>query len=304
MNNKNELVVKSNRLIEASYRLTLAEQRIILLAITEARRTQTGLSEATLLAIRAVDYAEMFDVPENQAYEQIKEASQILFHRYVILRDIDPETGKDRVSKVHWVSRASYIDGAGIIQIRFANEMVPYITRLEAEFTRYKLEKVANMSSVYAIRLYELLMQWGSVGQREIELDWLKKTLMVDKDYPRMFDFKKRVVDVAIAQINEFSDLTASYTQRKTGRNVTHLTFSFQPKAEPKPKKTKPAKPAQTDPAKAKAAALVVEFLSQSEAYQRRYPDTPYDLAWHSEGIRNEFMAEFEVWRSRQAEPA
>ena len=93
MNNKNELVVKSNRLVEASYRLTLAEQRIILLAITEARRTQTGLSEANLLAIRAVDYAEMFDVPENLAYMQIKEAAQTLFSRYVVLYDINPKTG-------------------------------------------------------------------------------------------------------------------------------------------------------------------------------------------------------------------
>jgi plasmid replication initiation protein len=221
MNNKNELVVKSNRLVEASYRLTLAEQRIILLAITEARRTQTGLSEANLLAIRAVDYAEMFDVPENQAYEQVKEAAQTLFLRYVVLYDINPKTGKEDKITVRWVSTVRYASGTGTIYLQFAQYMVPYITRLEAEFTRYKLEKVARMSSAYAIRMYELLMQWGSVGQREIELDWLKKTLMVDKDYPRMFDFKKRVVDIAIAQINEFSDLTASYTQRKTGRNVT-----------------------------------------------------------------------------------
>jgi plasmid replication initiation protein len=306
MNNKNELVVKSNRLIEASYRLTLAEQRIILLAITEARRTQTGLSEANLLAIRAVDYAEMFGVPENQAYEQIKEAVQTLFSRYVILRDIHPETGKDRVSKVHWVSSASYIDGAGIVQLCFAQQMVPYITRLEAEFTRYKLEKVANMSSAYAIRLYELLMQWGSVGQREIELDWLKKTLMVDKDYPRMFDFKKRVVDIAIAQINEFSDLTASYTQRKTGRNVTHLTFSFQPKEEPKPKKAKTARTPKTatagalDAGRAKMEALVIEFLTGNESYNRRYPNIPYAHAWHVEGIRNEYLAEFDAWRGNR----
>ena len=308
MNNKNELVVKSNRLIEASYRLTLAEQRIILLAITEARRTQTGLSEANLLAIRAVDYAEMFDVPENLAYMQIKEAAQTLFSRYVVLYDINPKTGKQDKITVRWVSSVRYASGTGTIYLRFSHDMVPYITRLEAEFTRYKLEKVANMSSAYAIRLYELLIQWGSVGQREIELDWLKKTLMVDKDYPRMFDFKKRVVDIALAQINEFSDLTASYTQRKTGRNVTHLTFSFKPKEEPKPKKAKasPAlspKLAQLDPARAKTAALVIEFLSQNEAYNRRYPNTPYDLAWHSEGIRNEFMAEFEAWR-RKKEPS
>ena len=97
MSNKNELVVKSNRLVEASYRLTLAEQRIILFAIVEARRTQIGLSEDNLLTIRAVDYAAMFDVPENQAYEQIKAAAQTLFRRYVVLYEINPNTGKKNI---------------------------------------------------------------------------------------------------------------------------------------------------------------------------------------------------------------
>jgi plasmid replication initiation protein len=239
MNNKNELVVKSNRLVEASYRLTLAEQRIILFAIAEARRTQKGLSADDFVTIQAADYAVMFDIPLKQAYEQIKEATRTLFRRYVVLYDTHPASGKPRMTEVRWLSSASYIDGAGTIQLRFAQDMVPYITRLEAEFTRYKLEKVAMMSSAYAIRLYELLMQWGSSGQREIELEWLKKTLMVDSNYERLDNFKKWVIDVALAQINEYSDLTASYTQRKTGRNVTHLIFTFSPKEQPKPTKAK-----------------------------------------------------------------
>ena len=303
--NKDDLVVKSNRLIEASYRLTLAEQRIILLAITEARRTELGLSVDSILEIRATDYAEMFDVPNNQAYEQIKEAAQTLFLRYVVLYDINPKTGKEDKITVRWVSAVRYANGGGTICIQFAQQMVPYISRLETEFTRYKLDKVANMSSAYAIRLYELLIQWGSIGQREIELLWLKKTLMLDKDYPRLFDFKKWVIDVALSQINEFSDMTVSYTQRKTGRVVTHLIFTFKPKEKPKQNKPeeeavkpKTATPPEVlDEGRAKMKALVIEFLSGNDAYKRLYPHIPVDQAWHVEGIRNEFMTEFNEWR-------
>ena len=243
MSGKSELVVKSNRLIEASYRLTLAEQRIILFAITEARRTQKGLNAVDFVTVRAVDYAARFDIPVKQAYEQIKEAALTLFDRQFILYDTDLESGHPRVIKGRWVSAASYIDGAGAIQLQFGGVTVPYITRLEAEFTSYRLEKIAHMSSAYAIRLYELLMQWGSVGRREIEMEWLKKALMVDKDYPRLFDFKKWVIDVALSQINEYSDLNVSYDPRKTGRNVTHLIFTFSPKEEPRPKKGRARKP-------------------------------------------------------------
>ena len=252
MNSKNELVVKSNRLVEASYRLSLVEQRVVLLAIVEARRTQKGLSAEDFVTIAALDYAAMYDVPLNKAYEQIREAALTLYERGFVLYDIHPESGMPRVIKARWVSAISYIDGAGAVQLRFSAEVVPYITRLEKEFTRYKLEKVAHMSSAYAIRLYELLMQWGSVGRREVELEWLKKTLMVDKNYERLDNFKKWVLDVALAQINEHSDLTASYAQRKTGRNVTHLTFTFAPKEEAKPQ---PA-PAKDAPPAAQESAL------------------------------------------------
>ena len=230
MRNNNDLVVKSNRLVEASYRLTLAEQRIILYAIVAARRTGKGLTADNFIDIQAADYATTFDVPPKQAYEQIKEAGKTLFRRYVVLHDTHPETGKPRLTEVRWLSAASYIDGAGIIQLRFAPDMVPHITRLEACFTRYQLEQVAGMSSAYAIRLYELLMQWGSTGQRDIELDWLKQTLMVEQGYERLDNFKKRVIDVAVAQINAHTDLSVRYTQRKTGRAVTHFLFHFDPK--------------------------------------------------------------------------
>ena len=89
------------------------------------------------------------------------------------------------------------------------------------------------MSSAHAIRLYELLMQWGSRGWREVEIEWLKKTLMVDENYERLDNFKKRVIDVAVSQINEHSDLAVRYEQRKTGRTVSHLKFVFEPKEKP-----------------------------------------------------------------------
>jgi len=237
INRKNELVVKDNKLIEASYHLTLVEQHIILYAITEARRTQKGLNAEDFVTIRATDYAEQFGADEKNVYTQMKGTIDTLFSRHVVIRDLHPETGKDRVTKIRWVSAASYIDGVGTIQLRFANDMVPFITRLESEFTRYKLGQIVGMTSIHAIRMYELLIQWGSVGKRDVEITWLKDALALDDVYPRMHDLKKRVIDVSMTQINEHSDLLVEYTQRKTGRNVTHLTFTFdyKPGAKPPP---------------------------------------------------------------------
>ena len=226
----NDLVVKSNKLIEASYRLELAEQRIILFAIKEARETGQGLNSENFMTIHAADYAAQFNITTKQAYEQIKEAARTLFRRYLVLHDIHPESGKDRVTEARWVSAASYIDGEGAIQLQFSAVIVPYITMLEREFTSYRIAAVSSMTSAYAIRLYELLIQWGGIGKREVELGWLKTILMIEKDYPRIFDFKKWVIDVALEQINTHSDLSVSYSQRKNGRTVTHLIFTFSKK--------------------------------------------------------------------------
>jgi len=238
MKDKNELVVKSNRLAEASYRLTLVEQQIILFAICRAREEQQGLTADTLVTITAADFSAMFGTHEDEVYRQLKEAMNTLYSRSVTLYDTHPETGKERINKVRWVSRASYIDGAGAVQIRFAVDMVPYITRLEREFTAYRLEKIGKLSSVHAVRLYELLIQYLSLGKREIEIDWLKSTLQVSDAYPRIESFKRSVIDVATQQINAHTDITTSYTQRKTGRNVTHLNFKIDAKEViPKPVK-------------------------------------------------------------------
>ena len=257
---KNELVVKANSLVEASYRLTLVEQRIILFAIAEARQTQRGLSSEDFITIRAVDYAKLFDIDECTAYQQIKDAAKTLFSRYVVFNDTHPESGKPRRTEVRWIAAASYIDDAGTIQLRFAPDIVPFISRLESNFTRYRLEKIANMTSAHAIRLYELLVQWGSVGKREIELNWLRTMLMLEDEYPAVFELKRRVIDVGVAQINAHSDLMVEYTQHKTGRNVTHINFEFSKKEEEKPAAKSKGKPV------AKAKSNVEKGQSQLKA--------------------------------------
>lgn len=230
---KQVIVVKSNKLIEASYRLDLIEQRIILAAIVEARETQSGLGSG-FITLEAKRFAQTFGMEGGGVYRQLKEAMDTLFNRFIVVRDLHPESGHERVSKVRWISSASYIDGAGTVQIRFAEDMVPYISRLETEFTSYRLEKIGHMSSTHAVRLYELLVQYLSIGKREIEIAWLKEALGIANEYKAIKDFKKRVLDVATAQINEHSDIVVSYTQRKTGRSVTHLIFEIKSESEPK----------------------------------------------------------------------
>lgn len=226
MSVKKELVVKSNRLVEASYRLSEIEMQIVLYSICRSREDGVGLSPKDPLTIRADDFAARFGTNTNKVYGQLKNAMDTLYRRTLIIRDEDPKTGKPRVVETRWISDKAYIDGAGQIQITFAHKVIPFISQLEGDFTPYLLKQIGRMTSVYAVRLYELLLQHLKFGKREISIVWLKDTLQIT-GYDALKDLKRRVIDVAVDQINKYSDINVSYTNLKTGRAITGFMFTI-----------------------------------------------------------------------------
>ena len=224
-----KLVVKDNSLINASYSLGLVEQRIMLLAIVEARETGQGIDTDTFLEVHAQHYADRFDINVNNAYSMLSEATQTLFNRQVTYTVHDEKRNKPEKRVVRWVSGISYVEGAGVVKLRFAPEVVPLITRLEKNFTSYELEQVKNLNT-YATRLYEILASWRSVGKVTITLKELRNNLGLIDEYARLEAFKRRVLDLAVSQINEYTDIKAQYEQHKNGRVITGFTFKFKVK--------------------------------------------------------------------------
>lgn len=226
------LVVKDNSLINASYTLGLVEQRLILLAIIEARETGKGIDAETFLEIHAQHYADRFHVDVKNTYAMLSDAVMTLFNRQVTYMTIDEKRNKPEKRVVRWVSGISYVEGAGVVKLRFAPEIVPLITRLEQNFTSYELMQVANLN-LYATRLYELLVSWRSAGKTPIiEINEFRSKLgLTETEYKAMGDFKKRVLDPAIKQINKHTDITMKVEQHKTGRSITGFSFKFSQKA-------------------------------------------------------------------------
>ena len=233
---KNGLVVKDNALINASYNLELTEQRLIMLAIINARELGQGITADSKLEIHASDYAKLFNVSADASYKALKEAVNNLFNRQFSYTAEYKRTGKVGIVRSRWVSRIFYVDDLALLEITFAPDVVPLITRLEEHFTKYEAKQVAHLTSKYATRLYELLIAWREVGKTPIfELQQLRKNLGVEDDeYQRMHHFKSRVLETAITQINEHTDIKATYDQHKQGRTITGFSFKFKQKSQPK----------------------------------------------------------------------
>ncbi len=232
---KNELVVKDNLLINASYNLEVTEQRLILLAIINARQTGNGITADSKLEIHASDYASRFDVTNDGAYRALKNAVLNLFDRQFSFKEED-KNGKIGTVKSRWVSRIKYIDDSATLEITFAPDVVPLITRLEQHFTSYQIKQVAQLTGKYAIRLYELLIAWREVGKvPQINLAEFRNRIGVEDDeYMRMSDFKIRVLEPSIKQINEHTDINVTYEQHKKGRSITGFSFKLKQKQQAK----------------------------------------------------------------------
>ena len=233
---KNSLVVKDNALINASYNLELTEQRLIMLAIINARESGQGITADSKLEIHASDYAKLFNVSADASYKALREAVNNLFNRQFSYTAEYKKTGKVGIVRSRWVSRIFYVDDLALLEITFAPDVVPLITRLEEHFTKYEAKQVAHLTSKYATRLYELLIAWREVGKvPQLELSEFRNRLgLVDSEYTAMSDFKKRVLEPSIKQINEHTYITVTYEQHKKGRIISGFSFKFKQKQQPK----------------------------------------------------------------------
>ena len=136
------------------------------------------------------------------------------------------------------------MDAEATVKLIFAPIVIPLITRLEERFTQYEMKQISELSTGYAIRLYELLICWRTTGKTPIiELaDFRQKMGVLDAEYQRMYDLKKYVLEPSLKQINEHTDITASYEQHKKGRTITGFSFKFKQK-----KKTEAETPKNSD---------------------------------------------------------
>lgn len=222
MDTDKPLVTKSNHLIEAGYRLSLNEQRLVLIAISKLDGRKP-LPRDNDFTVTAQEFSLMFNISLKKSYESLDSAASRLYER-----DIRTYDGKHKTrERFRWVDGVKYWDGEGKVTLSFSNKIIPYLTLLHEKLTSYDLKQISNLSSSYAIRFYELMIQFKSTGVRWITITTLKERLELQEQYSRFFDFKKRIIDPAINEINNSTNILVSWALVKKGRTISGITFNI-----------------------------------------------------------------------------
>ncbi|WP_075983660.1 replication initiation protein [Bacillus massilinigeriensis] len=210
------LVTKSNKLIEANYKLGIIEQKIILSLASTIQPTDNDFKTYTL-PVR--EFCNLLGLTGAPKYSELKRITKELMQKVFEIR-ID-----NKVIQVAWLSYVAYNETEGSIDLRFDPFLRPYLLELKKEFTSYRLENVVKLKSSYAIRLYELLKQYEKIKERTFSLSDLRKLLGVEDIYPAYGNFKQRVIIPAQKELKKKTDIYFEFEEVKFKRRVEKVKF-------------------------------------------------------------------------------
>lgn len=234
----------SNALTRSAQSLTLAEKRLVMLAVSKLDSRQPATPQNMIVAVTAAEFAREFDVSMDTAYDELQSAGKQLFKRYIAFYS----EGGSALTHMNWVGRATYKDKEGWIELAFWHELAPQLFELSGYFTSYRLSRAAGLRSLYSWRLFDLLMQFKKTGLLRIPMDEFCHAMEAPETLRANFaNLRIKCIEPAVKEIREKDGLAVTWEATKAGRKVVALTFRFPMEhqttlalSQPSPEKTAP----------------------------------------------------------------
>lgn len=226
---KDYLVYKSNDIINASYSLTVREQRLLLACISQIKSDEE-LSDKNSFTLTVDEARDLFYSKKDRrnAYRDLVLATEKLFDRKIVMQSEDGK--KERLTR--WVSTVDFDHEEMTATLYFHDQIKPYISQLKDNFTKYRLKHIAELSSVYAIRVYEMIVSWHGQNKSfdEMTIDDFRNALDLGRKYKQFGELRKFVIEKAVEQINERTNYELEIQAKKRGRSFHKLQFRFNQK--------------------------------------------------------------------------
>lgn len=216
------LVYKSNYLVNASYKLSLNEQRIILLAISKLDSREQYYNRT--VQIKSDEFCKRFSVKKSDFYNTINLTLESLFNRVVRIRNDDIK------HEFRFISSKKYYNNLSYFEITFSDEIMNYLVDLKDNFSRYDLKHVVNFKNKHSVRIYEMLneFKYKNIKKRVIKIEELKECLDLKNEYLRFNSFRESVIDKAVNEINKHTNISVKYNKvYNSNKSVEAIEFVF-----------------------------------------------------------------------------
>jgi hypothetical protein len=257
---RHPLVVQHNALVNGRFDLTTTETRLFLAMLAQIRRDDAAFVKCELRV------QEFLDAASSQNYGHIRKVLENFAGRLITLETLG--TDGQRVmtqrtySAIPLLARADYVEGEGLLVLRFNDELQDYLLQLHSNFTKAQLAELMKLKSAVSSRIYWLLREYATFGKRTMALEELKAILGLSEGYDRFNNFRARVLERAKAELAH-TDLPFTYATLSKGRTVTHVVFQFKPVGPASTPRALPRAPATAWEAALLAAGVSAKSLPQ-----------------------------------------
>jgi len=213
-----DLVVKSNDFIQAFLSMTHNEYKFTIYLLSKV----TPNDESLVKEVSVKEFQNLFEISGRGTYTCMKN-----FGESLIGKSLSLEREKNgRWKYISWFDFIEYIPEKAVVRACFSNSLKSHILNLNVNYTKYLIKNIRKLNTFYAIRLYELLIQFRKTKFKIITVENLRYMLGIsDNEYIRYYDFKKKVLLASQERINKNTDLDFDFDELKEGRKVEKIKF-------------------------------------------------------------------------------
>ena len=173
--------------------------------------------------LTAKEFSKVFDTDIHHSYRVLKKAVDRLMKTDIKVERIDLK----ELWRINICSMAKYNKNEGYITIEFTDRIMPYLAQVKQKFVLYNLKEIANFSSLYTTRLYELIQEFKETGWVLKSIDQLREIFAVGNKFKPYNDLKKRTFAHGCQEINDQYDMDMRFEEIKEGRKVVAVKFLF-----------------------------------------------------------------------------
>jgi plasmid replication initiation protein len=212
---KHPVAVQANSLVSARYRLSLGEQRMVLMMICKIGYDDEAFQG---YEIPIKELADTLQINEDCAYREANAITDKLLKRMLRIKRADGS-----LLKCNWIAEA--IHQPGSVTLTPAPSLRPYLLELRERFTIVPLAQIKELRSQYSVRIYMLLRQHLGLGRFELTVDDFKAMLGIEEQYKKINELRRWVIEAAQKELSEKADLSFKLETAKTGKFITKLKF-------------------------------------------------------------------------------
>ena len=217
---------QDNQLIEACYTMSLNEKRLLLFGISKVNpSTFPDVNKPFKFEMTAQEWKEQFG--GDNPWLMLKRSAKKLMGRTLTLHSKTTQSNAPDETMLNWFEEAKFFNKQGRVLVTFTRSVQVRLAGMLEQFTTIDLLAVSELTSIHAVRLYELLSQFKSTGYRVMTIEDFRFAMDVVNTNKGTKELKRAVLNPAVKQLNEKSDLFCIVEDIKDGRTITGFKFIF-----------------------------------------------------------------------------